>query len=167
MGRQGTRWIVFEIDGKREATRQQALPQTDDLPAPHRRLDEVCAPGYTGRKRGEVVRTRTTVNQAHSFQWVGSFGNRGNGRYREELRQATSAIDSYLAVQHLPRERALVRLDGQYGTGAVLANVANFSFVTRGKDYAVLNRPEIQTRLPLPADQSFSRRDKRIRASTL
>jgi hypothetical protein len=157
LDRQGTHWIVFEIDGTREAARQRALPQRDDLPAPHRRLDEVCAPGYTGRKRGEVVRTRTTVNQAHSFQWLGSFGNRGNGRYREELRQATSAIDSYLAAQHLPRERALVRLDGQYGTGAVLADVADFSFVTRGKDYAVLNRPEIQTRLHLPADQSFSR----------
>lgn len=108
LDRQGTRWIVFEIDGTREAARQRALPQTDDLPAPHRRLDEVCAPGYTGRKRGEVVRTRTTVNQAHSFQWLGSFGNRGNGRSREELRQATSAIDAYLAAQHLPRERACV-----------------------------------------------------------
>jgi hypothetical protein len=30
----------------------------------------VCAPGYTGRKRGEVARTRTTVLQAHSYQWL-------------------------------------------------------------------------------------------------
>ncbi len=155
--RQGKRWIVFDVDGTREAARQRALPQSDDLPPPTRRFDEVCAPGYTGRKRGEVVRTRTTVSQAHSFQWLGSFGNRGNGRYREELRRATGAIDSYLTGQHLSRERALVRLDGQYGTGAVLADLAGFSFVTRGKDYAVLNRPEIQTRLHLPADQSFSR----------
>jgi hypothetical protein len=27
-----------------------------------------------------VVRTRTVISQAHSFQWLGSFGNRGNGR---------------------------------------------------------------------------------------
>jgi hypothetical protein len=32
-----------------------------DLPPPQRRLSAVCAPGYTGRKRGEVVRTRTTL----------------------------------------------------------------------------------------------------------
>lgn len=157
LDRQGHRWIVFDVDGTREAARQRALPQTDDLPTPKPRLDEVCAPGYTGRKRGEVVRTRTTVSQAHSFQWLGSFGNKGNGRYREELRQATGAIDVYLAAKHFPRERALLRLDGQYGTGAVLTALAEFSFVTRGKDYAVLKQPEIQTRLHLPADQSFSR----------
>ena len=29
-------------------------------------LAELCAAGYTGRKRGEVVRTRTVVSQAHS-----------------------------------------------------------------------------------------------------
>ena len=36
-------------------------------------LDEVCAPGYTGRKRGETVRTLTTVLQAHTHQWAGMF----------------------------------------------------------------------------------------------
>jgi hypothetical protein len=55
--RTGHTWIVFDIDGTREAARQRALPQTDDLPPPFCRLDEVCAPGYTGRKRGQVVRT--------------------------------------------------------------------------------------------------------------
>ena len=87
MDRAGNAWVVFDIDGTREAARQRALPQTDDLPPAFRRLDDVCAPGYTGRKRGEVVRTRTVISQAHSFQWLGSFGNRGNGRYREELRK--------------------------------------------------------------------------------
>ena len=78
--RGGNTWVVFDIDGMREAARQRALPQSDELPPPFRRLDDVCAPGYRGRKRGEVVRTRTTVAQAHSYQWLGSFGNRGNGR---------------------------------------------------------------------------------------
>ncbi len=96
--RAGNSWTVFDIDGTREAARQRALPQTDELPPPFRRLDDVCAPGYRGRKRGEVVRTRTTVSQAHSYQWLGSFGNRGNGRYREELRKALSAIGQYLTA---------------------------------------------------------------------
>ncbi|HET8842588.1 MAG TPA: hypothetical protein VFN35_14060 [Ktedonobacteraceae bacterium] len=72
-------WTVFDIDGTREAARQRALPQTDGLPPAFRRLDDVCAPGYRGRRRGEVVRTRTTVSQAHSYSWLGSFGTRGNG----------------------------------------------------------------------------------------
>ena len=53
--RQGTHYLVFDVDGTRQAARQRALPSTPDLPPAHRRLDEVCAPGYLGRKRGETV----------------------------------------------------------------------------------------------------------------
>src|SRR5438445_1489656 len=90
--RQGNHFLVFDIDGTREAARQRALPKTTDRPAPVRRLRPRCAPGYTGRKRGEIVRTRTTVLQAHTHQWLGSFGNPGNGHYRVELRRAVAAI---------------------------------------------------------------------------
>src|SRR6266702_3417311 len=155
--RAGNAHVVFDIDGTRQAARQRAVPQTEELPAPQRRFNQVCAPGYTGRKRGEVVRTRTVVSQAHSYQWLGSFGNRGNGRYREELRRGLTAVRSYLEAHHLAPISALLRLDGQYGTGAVIADLAGFSFVMRGKDYTVLDRPEIQSRLHLPADQQFSR----------
>ncbi len=158
--RAGNTWVVFDIDGTREAARQRALPQTEELPPAFRRLDEVCAPGYRGRKRGEVVRTRTTVSQAHSYQWLGSFGNRGNGRYREELRKGLAAVGGYLAAHHLPQERTLLRLDGQYGTGAVLSDVAGFSFVTRGKEYTALDHPLVQVRLHLPPDQVQQREDK-------
>src|SRR3989441_7091550 len=140
--RAGNERVVFNIDGTREAARQRALPKTEELPAAQRRLGEVCAPGYTGRKRGEVVRTRTVVSQAHSYQWLGSFGNRGNGRYREELRRGLTAIRGYLQAHHLSPESALLRLDGQYGTGAVISDLAGFPFVMRGKDYSVLDRPE-------------------------
>jgi hypothetical protein len=44
--RAGGKWVVFDIDGTREAARQRALPVGDDLPPPFRRLDDVCAPGY-------------------------------------------------------------------------------------------------------------------------
>jgi hypothetical protein len=64
--RTGGEWVVFDLDGTREAARQRALPQTEELLPPFRRLDEVCAPGYRGRKRGQVVRTRTVISQAHS-----------------------------------------------------------------------------------------------------
>ncbi len=49
-------------------------------------------------------------------------------------------------------ERALLRLDGLYGTGAVVADLADLSFVMRGKDYTVLDQPVVQARLHLPAD---------------
>ena len=56
----------------------------------------------------------------------------------------------------------MLRLDGQYGTGATLADLAGFSFEVRGKDYTVLDRPEVQARLHLPADQQFSRPESEL-----
>jgi len=106
------------------------------------------------------VRTRTVIGQAHSFQWLGSFGNQGNGSYRAELRQALASITRYLAAHQLPSERTLLRLDGQYGTGAVLSDLAGFAFVTRGKEYTVLDHPLVQARLHLPPDQFQQREDK-------
>src|ERR1700687_3803054 len=122
--RQGNHFLIFDVDGTREAARQRALPVTSDRPAPQRRLRPLCAPGYTGRKRGEVVRTRTTVLQAHTHQWLATFGNPGNGEYRAELRRAVTAIQSYLKAHHHPEERGGSGLAGQEGTGAVLAEHA-------------------------------------------
>ena len=155
--RVGKVWEVFDIDGTREAARQRALPQTAERPASERRLDEVCAAGYPGRKRGEVVRTRTVVSQAHTSQWLGSFGNRGNGEYRKELASALSVIRCYLTANGQPQTRALLRLDGLYGTGAIIADLDGSFFVMRGKDYTVLDHPIVQARLRLPADAHFSR----------
>ncbi len=84
---------------------------------------------------------------------LGSFGNRGNGRYREELRQGLAAIGRYLTAHQLPQTRTLLRLDGQYGTGAVLSDLSGFAYVTRGKEYTVLDHPLVQARLHLPPDQ--------------
>src|SRR5947208_4006058 len=154
--RQGNHYLVFDVDGTREAARQRALPKTADRPAPQRRLRPLCAPGYTGRKRGEVVRSRTTVLQAHTHQWIATFGNPGNGEYRAELRRAVTVIQSYLQAHHHPHERVLLRLDGQYGTGAVLADLAGLPFVMRGRDYQILKRTEIQARLKLPPDQHLT-----------
>jgi hypothetical protein len=122
----------------------------------HRVACARCVPPfYTGRKRGEVVRTRTTVLQAHTHHWLATFGNPGNGQYREELRRAVAAIQAYVKAHDFPEERALLRLDGQYGTGAVLADLAGLSVVTRGKDSRLLDRAEGQARLHLPPDQQL------------
>ena len=64
--RQGRRSLVFDVDATRQAARQRALPCDPARPSARRRLDAVCAPGNLGRKRGEVVRTRTTALQMHT-----------------------------------------------------------------------------------------------------
>jgi len=65
----------------------------------------------------------------------------------------------------MSKERALLRLDGQYGTGAVLTDLAGFAFVTRGKEYSILDHPLVQARLHLPPDQVQQRPEsQRVRS---
>jgi hypothetical protein len=129
-----------------------------------------CAPLETlAANAGRVSRGAQRFLRLIRYQWLGSFGNRGNGHYREELRKGLSAIKRYLTAHQLTEERTLVRLDGHYGTGAVLTDVAGFAFVTRGKEYSVLDHPQVQARLCLPPDQ-FQQRPRSARwyaASTI
>jgi hypothetical protein len=145
----GELWKVFDADGTRQAARQRALPHSDDLPRAQRRMDAVCAPGYLGRKRGEVVRTRTTLLLAHTQQWLATFGNAGNGEYRGELLRVINVLTQYGCKQNLPVARLLLRLDGQYGDLAVVIDLLSrgLCFLTRGKDYDLLDLPVIQARL--------------------
>ena len=157
--RQSQHWTVIDVDGTKQAARQRALPQTPDLPAPHRRCDLVAAPGYLGRKRGEVARTRTTILQAHTHQWLGTFGNAGNGDYRGELLRAKAAIASYASSLALPLSHVLTRLDGLYGNAAPLADLLTENgagVIVRGRDYHLLDLPQVCARLQLPADQQTS-----------
>lgn len=48
--RQGHHLLVVDVDGTKQAAQQRALLSLANLPAPHRRFDQVCAPGYLGRK---------------------------------------------------------------------------------------------------------------------
>jgi hypothetical protein len=55
-----------------------------------------------------------------------------------------------------PKERALLLMSGQYGTGAVLSEPFGLAYVMRGKDYQLLKRAEVQARLHLPPDQHLT-----------
>lgn len=154
--RQGQQWTVMDVDGTKQVARQRALPQTADLPAPHRRFDQVCASGYLGRKRGEIARTRTTILQAHTHQWLGTFGNAGNGDYRGELLRARAVITSYATSLSLPLSHILMRLDGLYGNAAPLADLlvpGGPGVIVRGRDYHLLDLPVVSARLQHPPDQ--------------
>ena len=154
--RTGAQWLVIDVDGTRQAARQRALPETDALPAPHRRFDAVCAPGYQGRKRGEVVRTRTVVLQAHTHQLLGTFGGPGNGDYRGELRRAIRVLTSYATQPGKAPASILVRLDGLYGDAAPLMDVlsADLRMIARSRAYHLLNLDMVQQTLARAPDQT-------------
>jgi hypothetical protein len=159
--RLGGQWLLMDVDGTKQAARQRALPATPDLPPAHRRFDRVCAPGHLGRKRGEVVRTRTTILQAHTYQFLGTFGNPGNGQYRQELKRARAVIATYAHALSFPLSHVVIRLDGLYGDAAPLADLLATqageeegpAVVVRGKAYHLLEQPAIQQRLKLSPDQ--------------
>lgn len=145
-------YVVIDVDGTRQPARQRALPLLSTLPEPHRRLDQVAAAGYLGRKRGEVVRTRTTVLQAHTHQWLGTFGGPGNGDLRGGLRRACLLARTYAIRHQLQTSQILIRLDGGYGDTAVLSDVLerDLGLIVRSRDYALLGRPEVLAVLARP-----------------
>jgi hypothetical protein len=153
--RTGQQWWVMDVDGTRAAARQRALPQHETLPTPHRRFDDVCAPGYMGRKRGEVVRTRTTLLQAHTHQFLGTFGGPGNGDYRGELLRAIAVITNYGTKLALPLTQVLLRLDGLYGDAAPLLDVlfAGLGVIARSRDYSLLDLDVVKQALSCSSDQ--------------
>jgi len=154
----GKPWLLVDVDGTREAARQRALPHAPTLPEPRRRLEPVTAQGSLGRKRGEVVRTRTTIWQAHTHQWLGTFSRPGNGDYRQELKRAAEVLTCYAAALLFPTHRVIVRLDGLYGNAAPLLDLLawQLGWITRGKDYHLLDLPQVQTRLKAPPDASVT-----------
>jgi hypothetical protein len=161
----GQQWHFFDIDGTRAAARQRALPQSSDLPPSRRRLQQVCALGYRGHKRGEVVRTRTVVQEASTHRFFGTFSGAGNGDYRGELSRALLAVRTCLTRQSVDLRRVIARLDGLYGDGVVVGDVERMGlgWLTRGRDYAFLDQPPVQAFLALPAQQQHTQADSGLR----
>ncbi len=161
----GHRLLVFDVDATRQAACQRALITAPEYPQPRRRMAQVCAPGYRGRKRGEVVRTRTTVLQAHTQQWLGTFSGAGNGDYGAELDAACAVIVAYLHAKGLSPAQALLRLDALYGNATPLAHIqrAGLGFLTRGRDYQLLDHPNVRARLTQPCEVIVQHPETQVR----
>ena len=76
------------------------------------------------------------------------------GTTRKELRQALAAVGRYLATHQFPQECALMRLDGQYGTGAVLADLAGSRVCDARQRLHRTGSSSVQARLHLPPDRA-------------
>ena len=74
------------------------------------------------------------------------------------MRQAVKAVHAYLQAPSLQPSQAVVRLDGQYGNGAIVADLAELAYAMRGKDYDLLNLQEVQARLAQRSSQQTTHR---------
>jgi hypothetical protein len=149
LDRQGRRHVFFDVDGTREAFRQRALVESADRPQARRRAAFLAVPGYTGRKRGEVVRSRLAVQQAHTHEWLGTFGEAGNGTRWSRLDLAASAVAKYLQHHRFASEEGVLRMDGEYGWAhtALLLAQQGPGYLMRCSDYRLLDTPEAQAAL--------------------
>ncbi|GHO91110.1 hypothetical protein KSF_011580 [Reticulibacter mediterranei] len=100
------------------------------------------------------ARTRTVILQAHTQQFLGTFGAPGNGDYRGDLRRATQVITSYAANLKLLPASVLLRLDGLYGDAAPLLDVltAGLGVLARSRAYHLLDLEVVkqaQARVPV------------------
>jgi len=145
----GRGWHVFDYDPTNTVLRQRALPAGEELPEARRRAEGLAAPGYFGRKRGEVKLRRATLQHAGSGTWLHAMLNAGNGDCRAELPEALKVVVDLCAKLDHPLERALFRADGEYGGVPQLSAFieAGVPFVTRLTRPALLDRPELRRRL--------------------
>lgn len=151
--------VVIDIDGTVSAARQRGVGgDRSHYPPVQRRSDRACAPGYKGRKRGDVSRTRTTIAVAQTSEWLGTYGGAGNGDAKGELEQACRVIERYVEQQKLNAAHIIVRLDGLYGTPSLVSVVqqAGLGYILRCRDYPLLKEPAIADRIESAADWEWA-----------
>jgi len=111
----GNDWHVFDYDPTAEAIRHRALPVDESLPDPIRRSEDTGAPGYHGRKRGDIQYRRVDMRHAGAGVWVHSHLHRGNGDGVVELELAANDLVALMQRLMHPLCRTLMRLDGEHG----------------------------------------------------
>jgi len=132
-------WHLFDLDPTVTTLRHRALPEDDELPEPRRRSEETGAPGHSGRKRGDLQFRRVTVQHAGSGVWVHAHLSPGNGSGVVDFDQALATVVSTCERLKTPRDRVLMRMDGEYGNVPWFASCRahGLPFLTR------LNRPKL------------------------
>jgi len=157
----GKRNIVFDVDATKAVARQRSLPTSRQYPELKRRRSSYKI-GYKGRKRGEVVRSRTTVQQSHTNEWLGSFSGAGNGDIWSELQMACQVIVNYLKAHSISIDSGLVRLDGAYGwaRGVYICNyLYGLGYLMRCSDYSFLKDSQVIKTVNTPTYVNFQHPD--------
>ena len=145
----GEDWHVFHFDPTNTTLRHRALPVDDELPEPRRRSEETGAPGHTGRKRGDIVHRRVTVQHAGSGIWVHAHLSPGNGDGVVDLDRGLDTVAATCQRLNHPLSRALVCMDGEHGHVPWFAACREHGlpFLTRLNRPKLLETPEVLARL--------------------
>lgn len=145
----GQGWHLFDIDPTVRALRHRALPAHDELPEPLRRSEEMAAPGYSGRKRGDVQFRRTVAQHHGSSLWVHSHLSAGNGDGVEDFKLAIESVGRICDRIEHPRSQAIARMDGEHGhvPWFTACREVGIPFITRLNRPKLYEDPEVLSRL--------------------
>jgi hypothetical protein len=142
----GQGWHVFDFDHTRLALLQRPLPRGDDLPEATRVSEDLAAPGFTGRGRGNVVVNRAALQHVGSSLWLDCRLSAGNPPNRSDLSAALDIVRDVVRRARGDRARVLLRLDGAFGhvphiTACLEAGVP---FVARIARYDLLDQADVR-----------------------
>lgn len=145
---QGEAWHALSFDGTRTALRQRAPEEGEDLDPIRRRALELGKPGYLGQKRGDIVVHRSALEHDAGV-WLDARVAPGNGDKAAELASALQAVGLLCTELHHPKNRVVMRMDGEYGNVPDLfaCQQAGVPCVSRLSRYTLLEQPDIRERM--------------------
>ena len=145
----GQAWHVFHFDPTVTAIHQRPLPEGTDLPEPRRRAEEMSAPGFRGRKRGNRCFRRGGLSHAGSGLWLQAVLSRGNGERRPDLEGAADVVVATCKQIDHPLERALLVMDGEFAAVPTYSalRARKLPFITRFTRYEILDQPAVRQQL--------------------
>lgn len=164
--RDGRRTLVFDDDGTYHGARQRELADDATRPPPRRRARDLCARGYYGGSgRGDVTRTRTTLQQAHTQEWLGCWSAPGNGHPYAQIEDACLAVVRYLLARGLMVTQGLLRLDGLYGYARIAAAITRhgLGYLMRCADYRLFHRTVVQAVIAQAPHATYAAPDSPVR----
>lgn len=142
----GDRWLFVDLDPTKMTTLLHTAADDPARPRPHHARQRLAAPGYPGRKRADLVRSRMTALLAPAGVWLCSIAQPGNGQRTPMLREACARLRAFR--ERVPAGPPLVvRADGEFGYAVYAATIrdAGHHYLVRCVDYRpVLTHPEVQ-----------------------
>jgi len=142
----GDRWLVVDLDPTRMAPLLHVEADDPTRPLPHHSRLRVALPGYSGRKRADLVRSRMTAFLTHAGMWMLSIAEPGNGHRTPMLQAACERLRAF--SDQMPGAPALlIRADGEFGyvSYASVIRQAGHHYLIRCAEYRpMLSHPEVQ-----------------------
>jgi len=146
---EGEGWHIFDLDPTATVLRERGLLRGEVLPDPSLLASRIGAPGYWGRKRGNLVFRQHSVQHSGSSLWIYSHLSKDNGERVLDLERSLDAVVKTCQRLEHPRSHVLLRMDGEFDNiGPYTAcRERGLGFITRLNRRSLYKEPEVLAKL--------------------